>query len=133
VEAQSLPPEQSQCCSKHRVAGIPEHMVFPDLRISPKYVSRGEGHLLSFNGLTDLSFASVYRKSLSHMQQIPVFQAAGQPSRHQVAGTWTGSNGNLPQMEVDVQASQLQKSGVFAVVRPSLGHLQLSYCLKVQP
>ena len=39
-------------------------MAFSDLWISPRCASRGGGHLLTFNALTDLSLASVDRKSL---------------------------------------------------------------------
>ncbi|KAK0155418.1 Transposon TX1 uncharacterized protein [Merluccius polli] len=62
----SLPTSLSAAASS-AVAGIPEHVVFPELRISPKCISRGQGHLLTFNGLTDLVFASVNKKSLYHI------------------------------------------------------------------
>ena len=55
------------------VAGIQEGVVLPGLWIAPKCVSRGEGHLLSFNGLTDLLFASVDRKSLYHISSKSLF------------------------------------------------------------
>ena len=62
----SLPTSLSAAASSV-VAGIPERVVFPGLRISPKCVSRGQGHLLTYYGLTDLVFASVDRKSLYHI------------------------------------------------------------------
>ena len=61
----SLPTSLSAAASSV-VAGIPEQ-IFLDLQISPKCVSGGEGHLLTFNGLTVLGFASVDRKSLYHI------------------------------------------------------------------
>ena len=71
----SLPTSLSAAASSV-VAGIQERVVFPDLRISPKCVSRGEGHLLTFNGHTDLVFAlSRPNVTLSYMQQIPIFSA----------------------------------------------------------
>ena len=67
-------------------AGALEQANFPEPLISPKcaFNMRGEGHLLSFNGLTDLSFASVNKEITSALS--PCFSSSWPVA--QIPGGW---------------------------------------------